>query len=102
MEMKCSGCGKSFTRDVSHRYRYMMLVTAAAFVIFALVIVLGLSTGSLASTPTILSLYGLGFTGLFTIAFYALSQGEERRNTLCPECIKKAEKDDQKKRITWR
>lgn len=102
MEIKCSNCGNSFERSVSYRYRYIMLVTAAAFVIFALVVILGLATDTVATTPTVLSLYGVVFTGLFIVVFYALAQGERRRNTLCSECINKAEKNDKKRKITWR
>jgi hypothetical protein len=102
MEIRCSDCGNSFERSISYRYRYMMMVTAVAFVIFALVVVLGLLTGTVATTPTVLSLYGVVFTGLFVVVFYALAQGEKRRNTLCPNCIEKAEKGDQKRKITWR
>ncbi len=102
MEIKCSDCGNSFERSVSYRYRYMMLVTAAAFVIFALVVIWGLATDTVATTPTVLSLYGVVFAGLFIVVFYALAQGEKRRNALCPACIKKAEASDLKRKFTWR
>jgi hypothetical protein len=102
MDIKCEECGKPFSREVRHRYLYLTIITAAAFVILLLLVLLMVSSGTLLEGSNILASYGVGFTAIFTIAFYALYRGEVRRNTLCHECLKKTEEADKQRKITWR
>ena len=102
MDLKCAECGEPFSRKPTYRFQRLTLVMASALVLFLVVAALGLTSGNGASSLTLIGGYGSIFAGLSTLAFFGLYRVEKRRNTLCPGCVRKAEKADQQKKLTWR